>query len=390
MVTKDLPVSVYPPLEDSLLLAAVVREKALGKVLDMGCGSGIQSKAALEAKAKSVLGVDINPLAVRHCNDTITKTNKKAKFIQSDLFSKVPKTKFDTILFNPPYLPADGYPDDPATIGGKKGWETIERFLETAPSHLTPKGNIFLLFTSRTDKSKVHELIERSLLDWTMLATNHIAFETYYVYGLRKTFSRLDAERKRVTDIDYFSKGKRGWIFKGKIGKKEVALKIHNPKSEAIGRIENEARVLGMINKKRIGPKIIFSTEKVLCYDFAKGELIRDWLPGASRKATLEVLREVLRQCLVLDTLGIQKEEMHHPHKHIVVGKKVTLLDFERGHHTPRPHNVTQCCQYLSQLASVLESKKIFIDHTALRRRAENYSRFPDRKTFDAISALLG
>ena len=123
----------------------------------------------------------------------------------------------------------------------------------------------------------------------------------------------------------------------------------------------------------------------MLCYRYAKGTLIKDWLPSASKAATVKVLREVLRQCFLLDKLGIQKEEMHHPYKHIVIGTKVTLLDFERGHRTQRPHNVTQCCQYISQLAPELEKKKIFIDRTALQRRAMNYARFPDKKTFDAI-----
>ena len=107
---------IYKPREDSFLLQKHVRKYAQGKVLDMGAGSGIQAITALE-KTKDVLAVDINPKAV----EELKKKNINAKV--SDLFSNV-KGKFDLIVFNPPYLPADERePEDSAlaTTGGKKG-----------------------------------------------------------------------------------------------------------------------------------------------------------------------------------------------------------------------------------------------------------------------------
>jgi len=253
---------VYPPLEDSLLLAAEVRKHAVGRVLDMGCGSGIQSLNALKRKSvKSVLGVDVNKKAIAHCKKNIK--GRKVKFIHSDLFKKVPASKFDTIIFNPPYLPKDEYPDDPATIGGTEGWETIERFLQQAPEYLTLNGQILLLFTSLTDKKKVHELLDTALFDWKALATNHISFETYYVYKLTKNDIRKDAEKNHVKNLTYFSRGRRGIIYTGIRRGVKVALKANNPQTKAIGRLDNEARMLKLVNKKGIGPTLLFSTKKL-------------------------------------------------------------------------------------------------------------------------------
>ena len=47
--------------------------------------------------------------------------------MHSDLFSNI-KGKFNTIIFNPPYLPEDEFKDK-SLDGGKKGYEIIEKFL---------------------------------------------------------------------------------------------------------------------------------------------------------------------------------------------------------------------------------------------------------------------
>ncbi len=381
-----IPAGIYPPLEDSLLLASVVRDHAKGRVLDMGCGSGIQSATALKnKKVTSVLGVDVNAAAIKHCKKTVPG----ATFIISDLFTKVPRKTFDTILFNPPYLPRDDFPDDPATIGGKEGWETIACFLDAAPDYLSDNGSILLLFTSLTKKDMVHQLIDHALLNWTLLATNHIAFETYYVYELKPNAVRRDAQKHGVTSIHYFTKGKRGLIHTGVRRKKNVVLKIDNPKSAAIGRLDNEARILKLVNKKDIGPRFLFSTENLVCYEFAKGRPIKEWLPDASKKKAIDVLRDVLRQCFILDQLNLQKEEMHHPHKHIIVGKKTVLLDFERAHHTSRPHNVTQCCQYIGAIAPILEEKGMVVEPRKFRELASLYSRAPSEAHLQLIMNQL-
>ena len=62
---------MYNPGDDSYLLEKYVRKFARGKVLDVGCGSGILMKAAL-TKSKNVSGVDID-------DDSVERRNKKLK-----------------------------------------------------------------------------------------------------------------------------------------------------------------------------------------------------------------------------------------------------------------------------------------------------------------------
>lgn len=178
---------IYEPNDDSYLLAESVKEYAKGKVLDMGTGSGIQAETALQ-KTKEVLAADINQEAVEHCQ------KKGIKCIQSDLFKNI-KDKFDLIIFNPPYLPEEreycgitftgkdfNYVNDISLVGGKKGWETIDRFLKEAKKHLNKNGKILLSFSSLT--GDVEEIMKKHDYNFKKIASKKIFFEELYVYLL--------------------------------------------------------------------------------------------------------------------------------------------------------------------------------------------------------------
>ena len=178
---------IYEPNEDSFLLRNFVLEYAHGKVLDMGTGSGIQAEAALK-KASEVLAADINPEAVSFCQD------KGIQAIQSDLFENV-EGKFDVIIFNPPYLPLEreyagitfteedfNYVNDIALVGGKHGWETIDRFLQQAKLYLKKDGKILLSFSSLS--GGVESFMEKYGYKFKKIGEQRIFFEELYVYLL--------------------------------------------------------------------------------------------------------------------------------------------------------------------------------------------------------------
>ncbi len=367
----------YEPAEDSLLLASVVKKYAYGRVLDMGTGSGIQALIALKKKSvTSVLAVDKDPLAVKTVKELFKKIkHKKLAAATSDFFSKV-KGQYDCIIFNPPYLPQDEGVEDIALYGGKKGYETVETFLHDAGKHLAREGCILLLFSSLTNRAKIDEILSECLLEHTLEATEHLFMEELYVYKIVKNAFLKDLEDHGVTDVHYFDHGKRGLIYKGVYRRQAVAIKTKRPSSEAFERVANEARMLKRLASYKVAPRMHFATPKYVVYHFVEGPLLLDYLEQASAKKCKEILVACVKQCALLDRIGLKKEEMHRPVKHIFIEKhKPVMIDFERAHYTVKPHNVTQFVSFLAggNVRLRLAEKGIHLPTKILQKLAQTY-----------------
>ena len=384
--------SVYQPREDSWLMADQVRVFAKGVVLDMGTGSGIQAETALEKpEVKKVYAVDINPEAVKQCKKRIKK--RKLVCLKSDLFSAFKgklKIQFDVIIFNPPYLPKDKGKSDIALIGGKKGYETIQRFLAEAPKFIKPDGVILLLFSSLTHRHVVEDLIKKNGFKFKQLASSRQFFEELFVYSLVKTDILRKLEPLGYSDIQHFAEGHRGMIYTAKHKGKKVAIKVKNPESRAEGKIQNEAKILQLVNKHGLGPKLVAAKDGYVVYEFVEGTFMKDWLPKAPKSKVKPILKDLLKQGYTLDKLGLSKEEMHRPLKHAIVKNKVVQVDWERTHKSNKPQNVTQLTQFLMVWKDTLKKKGIKIDKKQMIKAAQAYKEKPSDKTFESVVKQLG
>lgn len=156
--------NVYEPAEDSFLFAENLEVEPGERVLDMGTGSGILAILAATS-AESVVGVDINPHAIRYAkkNARINNLQDKIFFVQGDLFGWLnPKTLFDVILFNAPYLPVENCSQNSwierAWSGGSVGRQVIDRFVSEASNHLKPTGRVLL---TQSTLASVSETVHR-------------------------------------------------------------------------------------------------------------------------------------------------------------------------------------------------------------------------------------
>lgn len=402
----QLKMEIYQPAEDSYLLQQLVRKQvkkyAFGRVLDLGTGSGIQALTAIQdPNVREVIAVDINKNAVENLNTEIKeKKLRKIKAKVSNLFENV-EGHFNLIIFNPPYLPQDKGIEDLALYGGKKGWEISELFFNQVSKYLFPDGKILFLFSNLSNKKKIEQIIKDNLLQFKELERQKLPlFEELYVYEVTKTELLRQLESKHLENITYLTHGRRGDIFTGIIDKSKlikthlakqelikVGIKIKRKESEAIERIRNEVNWLKIINKENIGPKLLFFGENFFVYQFVEGDFILDWINNHQKKEIQNVLIYLLKQCLVMDKLKVNKEEMHRPLKHIIIDKNnyPVFIDFERSHKTDKPHNVTQFVEFISRLSKELSKKGFTFKIESLRDLARSYKEDINENSLEII-----
>lgn len=109
-----------------------------GSLLEVGTGSGILAKIALEQGADPVVAIDINPCAVANAK----RLAAGAMVFESDLFSSV-DGRFDNIVFAAPWSEGEiKKPLDYAIYDNG----VVARFLSEAASYLNDNGKIWLQY----------------------------------------------------------------------------------------------------------------------------------------------------------------------------------------------------------------------------------------------------
>ena len=380
---------IYEPREDTYLLAEQVKKHVFGKVLDMGTGSGYLAESVGHLKkVKSILAVDINDEVIKFLKK---KKLKRIKIRKSDLFSNV-KERFDTIIFNPPYLPFDPRePEDSrlTTTGGKKGWETLAMFLYQLNDHLSKNGFGLILFSSLTNKNKVDEIIKEMGFDKELLKEEKMGLETLYVYKIKRNWISKELFEKKMVHTGMLDEGHRGVIYVGTYKGKMVAIKAQrfDIKSRTIDR---ESDMIKRVNKAGIAPKFVFKGKNYFVYTYVPGILIGHYLVNANKKETKKVMLEVLRQCRVLDKMKISKQEMTNPYKHVIINNdKVVLLDFERAHYDPEPKNISQFCQYIMRNHELFRKKEIKFSKDSLINLAKAYKNNQTEANYNKIKSFI-
>ena len=176
---------------------------------------------------------------------------------------------------------------------------------------------------------------------------------------------------KKYKKIEYLDRGRHAVVL---IADRKYAVKIEKEIPAAKDSVKNEAEMLKLANKNKLGPKFTFYNQELrfVVYKFVKGIFMKDY--SLDRKTVLDLLEKAR----ILDKMYMNKEEMHRPYKNIIVKKKgkVQLIDFERMKRTAKPKNV-------SQLAGFFKMKGIFDDK--MMKLVKEYKKEIDEKKKDKI-----
>ena len=151
----NLP-GVFRPISDSWLLAECLREQTLpprASVLDVCTGSGVLAVSAALRGARSVTAIDVSRRAMLSVKLNARVNGVKVRTLRGDLFAPVHGERFDAIVSNPPYVPAEE--DELPARGLRRAWDAghdgrilLDRICDEAPGMLNPGGFVLLTHTN--------------------------------------------------------------------------------------------------------------------------------------------------------------------------------------------------------------------------------------------------
>ena len=198
-----------------------------------------------------------------------------------------------------------------------------------------------------------------------------------------------------INKICVLGKGYAGIVVLAKLGPKKIALKIRrtdSPRKDMSG----ETILLQTANKAGVGPKLIASSKNFVAMEYLDGIKIYDWvseLRGKGSAARLKnIIKKVLTDCYKLDEAGLDHGELSNITKHVIVGKKITLIDFESASLERRASNVTSASQAIligSGLAKIVNKIYKLPTKQKIISVLRKYKESRTKESFDDILEVL-
>jgi len=181
---------MYVPAEDTFLLIKGLEQiSKLGNVLEIGIGSGKVVEKLLD-RVKTYVGVDIELTTLKNVKEYLPDI----ELVCGDSAQCFIGAYFDTIIFNPPYLPSEDFVD--ITVdGGIGGNEILLKFLRDSFEIIKPDGVIFFVASSLSNLQEVQSFIRKNGFYCVEILNEHFIYETIHLFKcsrlLRPNFNNI-------------------------------------------------------------------------------------------------------------------------------------------------------------------------------------------------------
>ena len=242
--------------------------------------------------------------------------------------------------------------------------------------------------------SKITEPPESDIWVYPRGTKTQIKSRIKELQGLGVDSISLQGELK-MGAINVLGKGYVGVVVLGKLGRKKVAVKIRRNDSPRKN-LKKEAQLLQITNCCHVGPKLVAYSKNFLVIEYLEGEKIgkyNDGLGGRGNITNLKaIIKKVLEDCYKLDSIGLDHGELSRMPKHVIVGNKITIIDFESSSTKRRVSNVTSATQafYIGSRISKTVNR---VYRTPKKEKIisilRNYKQEQNRKNFENLLNVL-
>ncbi|MFE1594126.1 HemK2/MTQ2 family protein methyltransferase [Nocardia sp. NPDC058705] len=159
MVVLRVP-RVYRPQADTWLLARALHEVPSlrgGRVLDVCAGTGALTLAAAAAGAGSLTAVDLSWSALMSTWMNCRLRGIAVELLHGDFASALRLPRFDVVVANPPYVPAEQTSGRGAALAwdaGHDGRSVLDRLCAMLPDLLTERGVGLIVHSAVSDPQR--------------------------------------------------------------------------------------------------------------------------------------------------------------------------------------------------------------------------------------------
>ncbi|KAF0846904.1 HemK2/MTQ2 family protein methyltransferase [Nocardia caishijiensis] len=213
---------VYRPQADTWMLAEALRAVPRlrgGRVLELCAGTGAVTVAAAKAGAASVTAVDLSRRALASTWLNCRLRGVAVQLLHGDFSAAARLPRFDVVLANPPYVPAEravGRGRALAWDAGPTGRSVLDRLCATLPDLLTDNGVGLIVHSAISDPDRSLDQLRSGGAEAQVVAVDTVPFGPV----LRSRARRLAA---------------RGLIAKDQHNEKLVVIRVERNCCPAIG-----------------------------------------------------------------------------------------------------------------------------------------------------------